>query len=112
MAKQKADLRPFNVKRRFSGSLIPLVNGKYLIKAARKGNGMIMATNIRCRLPVEGIVRASMATRAPVMYEIAKSEMSLHRIHPRQLRRIHPPGERKTGEYGSSLRHPCGSSDG
>jgi len=82
MAKQKADLRPFNVKRRFSGSLIPLVNGKYLIKAARKGNGMIMATNIRCRLPVEGIVRASMATRAPVMYEIAKSEMSYTEFTP------------------------------
>ena len=82
MAKQKADLRPFNVKRRFSESLIPLVNGKYLIKAARKGNGMIMATNIRCRLPVEGIVRASMATRAPVMYEIAKSEMSYTEFTP------------------------------
>jgi fructose-bisphosphate aldolase, class II len=82
MAKQKADLRPSNVKKRFPGSLIPLVNGKYLIQAAKQDTGMIMATNIRCRLPVEGIVRASMATRAPVMYEIAKSELGYTEFTP------------------------------
>ncbi len=43
---------------------------------------MIMATNIRCRLPVEGIVLASMASRAPVMYEIAKSELDYTEFTP------------------------------
>lgn len=72
----QADLRPEHVKKRFPRSVAPLVNGKALLAAAKKHNAMIMATNIRCRLPVEGIVRASIATGAPVMYEIAKSELS------------------------------------
>ncbi len=71
----QADLRPEHVKKRFPKSVAPLVNGKALLAAAKKHNAMIMATNIRCRLPVEGIVRASMAAGAPVMYEIAKSEL-------------------------------------
>jgi fructose/tagatose bisphosphate aldolase len=44
-----------------------------------------MAANIRCRLPVEGIVRASMVTRAPVMYEIAKSELTYTEWTPASL---------------------------
>lgn len=78
----KADFRPENVKKRFPNSKAPLVNGKALIKAAQGKPAMIMATNIRCRLPVEGIVRASMATKAPVMYEIAKSELGYTEFNP------------------------------
>ena len=77
-----ADKRPENVKKKFPNSIVPLVNGQSLIKAARKNNAMIMATNIRCRLPVEGIVLASMASRAPVMYEIAKSELDYTEFTP------------------------------
>lgn len=82
MATQRVDIRPENVKKRFPDSLVPLVNGKALIQAAKKHNAMIMATNIRCRLPVEGIVLASMAARAPVMYEIAKSELGYTEFTP------------------------------
>lgn len=82
MNSKRADKRPENVKKRFPTSVVPLVNGKALIKAARKHNAMIMATNIRCRLPVEGIVLASMASRAPVMYEIAKSELGYTEFTP------------------------------
>ncbi len=78
----KKDVRPENVKRRFPNSVVPLVNGKALIQAARKQGAMIMATNIRCKLPVEGIIRASMATKAPVMYEIAKSELGYTEFTP------------------------------
>jgi len=67
--------RPENVQKRFPNSKAPLVNGKVLYQAARKANAMIMAANIRCRLPLAGIIRASMATQAPVIYEIAKSEL-------------------------------------
>ncbi|MEJ5366518.1 MAG: class II fructose-bisphosphate aldolase [Desulfosoma sp.] len=76
------DYRPENVKKRFPQSIVPLVNGKALLRAAKKHKGMIMATNIRCRLPVEGIIRASMTTRAPVMYEIAKSELTYTEFTP------------------------------
>jgi fructose-bisphosphate aldolase, class II len=82
MATQRSDLRPEAVKKRFPKSLVPLFNGKHLLQAAKIHNGMIMATNIRCRLPVEGIVRASMATGAPVMYEIAKSELTYTEFTP------------------------------
>lgn len=78
----KRDIRPENVKKRFPQSVVPLVNGKALIEAARKHNVMIMATNIRCRLPVEGIILASMATKAPIMYEIAKSELTYTEFTP------------------------------
>ncbi len=78
----RKDVRPANVRKRFPNSIVPLVNGKALIEAARKNNAMIMATNIRCRLPVEGIIRASMATGAPVMYEIAKSELNYTEFTP------------------------------
>jgi fructose/tagatose bisphosphate aldolase len=43
---------------------------------------MIMAANLRCRLPAEGIIRASMATSAPVIYEIAKSELGYTEFDP------------------------------
>ena len=82
MRNNKADKRPENVKKKFPGSIVPLVNGRSLIKAARKHTAMIMATNIRCRLPVEGIVLASMACRAPVIYEIAKSELGYTEFTP------------------------------
>jgi fructose-bisphosphate aldolase class II len=82
MALQRVDLRSEVVKQRFPNSLVPLLNGKHLLKAARKHNAIIMAVNIRCRLPVEGIVRASMATGAPVMYEIAKSELTYTEFTP------------------------------
>lgn len=82
MNRKIADKRPENVKRKFPNSVVPLVNAQSLIKAARKNNAMIMATNIRCRLPVEGIVLASMASRAPVMYEIAKSELGYTEFTP------------------------------
>ncbi len=82
MNSSRADKRPENVKKRFPNSIVPLVNGKALIKAAKKHDAMIMATNIRCRLPVEGLVLASMASRAPVIYEIAKSELGYTEFTP------------------------------
>jgi fructose/tagatose bisphosphate aldolase len=82
MDKGKAEKRPENVKRRFPNSVVPLLNGQALIKAAKKRTAMIMATNIRCKLPVEGIVLASMASSAPVIYEIAKSELSYTEFTP------------------------------
>ena len=82
MDRTKVEKRPENVRKRFPGSIVPLVNGQALIKAARKHNAMVMATNIRCRLPVEGIVIASMACRAPVIYEIAKSELGYTEFVP------------------------------
>ncbi len=82
MDRKFAEKRPENVKKRFPNSVVPLVNGKALIKAARKHNAMIMATNIRCRLPVEGIVLASMASGAPVLYEIARSELGYTEFTP------------------------------
>lgn len=82
MPDEKNDFRPENVKKRFPDSIVPLMNGKVLLQAAREQNAMIMATNIRCRLPVAGIIRASMATGAPVMYEIAKSELSYTEFTP------------------------------
>jgi fructose-bisphosphate aldolase, class II len=82
MAPLMKDIRPENVQKRFPTSVVPLVNGKALIDAARKNNAMIMAANIRCRLPVEGIVLASMSSGAPVMYEIAKSELSYTEFTP------------------------------
>ena len=82
MFSMKKDIRPENVKARFPNSLAPLVNGKALIQAARQHDAMIMAVNIRCRLPVEGIVLASMAAGAPVMYEIAKSELGYTEFTP------------------------------
>ena len=82
MAKSIAEARPENVKKLYPNSIVPLFNGKALIEAARKNNAMIMACNIRCRLPVEGIVLASMACKAPVMYEIAKSELSYTEFTP------------------------------
>ncbi len=82
MAMTRKDLRPENVRKRFPNSVVPLVNGKTLIQAARNNKAMIMATNIRCRLPVEGIVSASMATKAPVLYEIAKSELGYTEFVP------------------------------
>ncbi len=85
MTKKLAEKRPENVKKRFPDSLVPLVNGQALIKAARKHSAMIMAANIRCRLPVEGLVRASMASRAPLMYEIAKSELSYTEFNPQSF---------------------------
>ncbi len=82
MKQDRVDYRPENVRKRFPDSIVPLLNGKVLLQAARKKNAMIMATNIRCRLPVEGIIRASMMTKAPVMYEIAKSELSYTEFTP------------------------------
>jgi len=82
MAKLTAEARPENVEKIYSNSIVPLFNGKSLIEAARKHNAMIMACNIRCRLPVEGIVLASIASGAPVMYEIAKSELTYTEFTP------------------------------
>ena len=76
------ECRPENVRKRFPDSLAPLVNGKALIQVARENHGMIMAVNMRCKLPVAGIVKASMATEAPVMYEIAKSELTYTQFDP------------------------------
>jgi fructose-bisphosphate aldolase class II len=73
------------VQKRFPNSKAPLVNGKVLFQAARKGNAMVMAANIRCRLPLEGIIRASMATKAPVIYEIAKSELGYTEFDPERF---------------------------
>ncbi len=82
MTKPRIDPRPANVKKRFPNSVVPLLNGRALLEAARKHKAMIMACNIRCRLPVEGIVLASMAAEAPVMYEIAKSELGYTEFTP------------------------------
>ena len=77
--------RPENVQKRFPDSKAPLVNGKALFKAAQKANAMIMAANIRCRLPIEGIIRASLITQAPVIYEIAKSELGYTEFDPKSF---------------------------
>lgn len=82
MSSKFAEKRPENVKKRFPNSVVPLINGRALTAAAKKNNAMIMATNIRCKLPVEGIVLASMASRAPVLYEIAKSELKYTEFTP------------------------------
>ncbi|MFP5213317.1 MAG: class II fructose-bisphosphate aldolase [Acidobacteriota bacterium] len=82
MAKDWKEKRPESVKQRFPESVVPLVNGKALIQAAKKKNAMVMACNIRCRLPVAGIVLASMASGTPVMYEIAKSELNYTEFTP------------------------------
>ena len=82
MSKPRTDGRPANVKKQFPNSVVPLFNGRTLLAAAQKHKAMIMACNMRCRLPVEGIVLASMAAKAPVMYEIAKSELSYTEFTP------------------------------
>ncbi|MGV8074633.1 MAG: class II fructose-bisphosphate aldolase [Syntrophobacteraceae bacterium] len=82
MSNHTRDIRPENVKNRFPDSIVPLVNGAALVKAAKKHTAMIMAVNMRCRLPVEGIVLASMAAEAPVMYEIARSELGYTEFTP------------------------------
>jgi fructose/tagatose bisphosphate aldolase len=82
MSSDLSKYRPENVQKLFPNSKAPLVNGKVLYQAARKANAMIMAANIRCRLPLEGIIRASMATQAPVIYEIAKSELGYTEFDP------------------------------
>jgi len=84
MSKYK-DFLPENVKAKFGAIDTPLLNGKAMIKTAKKYNAMIMATNIRCKLPVEGIARASMASGAPVLYEIAKSELGYTEFTPDSL---------------------------
>nr|HID59295.1 hypothetical protein [Desulfobacterales bacterium] len=73
---------PKNVKARFPDINTPLVNGKALIKVAKQNEAVIIATNCRCRLPVEGIAKASLATGAPVMYEIARSELEYSEFTP------------------------------
>jgi fructose-bisphosphate aldolase, class II len=82
---QYTDFLPDNVKAKFGSIKVPLLNGKSLIKTAKKHNAMIMAVNIRCRLPVEGIARASMETGAPVLYEIARSELGYTEFTPDSL---------------------------
>lgn len=82
MSSDLSKYRPENVQKLFPNSKAPLVNGKVLYQAARKANAMVMAANIRCRLPLEGIIRASMATQAPVIYEIAKSELGYTEFDP------------------------------
>ena len=82
MSSDLSKYRPENVKKRFPDSKAPLVNGKVLFKAAQKANAMVMAANIRCRLPLEGIIRASHGTQAPVIYEIAKSELGYTEFDP------------------------------
>ena len=82
MTRSNTDQRPENVKQRFPTSVVPLFNGRALIEAARREDAMIMAANIRCRLPVEGIVLASMSSKSPVMYEIAKSELTYTEFTP------------------------------
>jgi len=76
------DFLPANVKEKFGNTSVPLVNGIALIKTAKKYNAMIMATNCRCKLPVEGIALASKNTGAPVLYEIARSELGYTEFTP------------------------------
>ena len=73
---------PEKVRKRFPNIKTPLINGRPLIKTAKANHAMIIACNCRCRLPAEGIARASMATGAPVMYEIAKSELTYTEFTP------------------------------
>ncbi|MFH1673961.1 MAG: class II fructose-bisphosphate aldolase [Pseudomonadota bacterium] len=73
---------PEKVRKKFPNIKTPLINGRPLVKTAKQNNAMIMACNCRCKLPVEGIARASMATGAPVMYEIAKSELGYTEFTP------------------------------
>ena len=85
MSSDLSKYRPENVQKRFPDSKAPLVNGKVLFKAAQKANAMVMAANIRCRLPLEGIIRASVTTQAPVIYEIAKSELGYTEFDPQSF---------------------------
>jgi fructose-bisphosphate aldolase class II len=71
-----------NVKNKFPKTDMPLFSGRALVKAAKANDAMIMAVNMRCRLPVEGVARASIDTKAPVMYEIAKSELGYTEYTP------------------------------
>ncbi len=112
MDKTRADKRPENVKKRFPNSIVPLVNGQALIKAARKHTAMIMATNIRCKLPVEGIVLASMAARAPVMYEIAKSELGYTEFTPQSFAEFIVEENERLGNTDCALCHSWGPHHG
>jgi fructose/tagatose bisphosphate aldolase len=76
------DFLPANVREKFVNISVPLVNGIALIKTAKKYNAMIMAANCRCKLPVEGIALASKNTGAPVLYEIARSELGYTEFTP------------------------------
>ena len=82
MSSDLSKYRPENVQKLFPNSKAPLVNVNVLYKPALKAHDMVIAANIRCRLPLEGIIRASMATQAPVIYEIAKSELGYTEFDP------------------------------
>ena len=73
------DARPENFKKAFPDSKVLQVNGKHIINSAMKpGNHWVaMAVNMRHRIAIPGIVKASMELDAPVIYELALSESDM-----------------------------------
>jgi fructose/tagatose bisphosphate aldolase len=73
------DMRPDNFKHAFPASKALHVNGKHILKSAMKegAHWVVMAVNMRHRVMIPGIVRASMELDAPVIYELALSESDM-----------------------------------
>jgi fructose-bisphosphate aldolase class II len=73
------DARPENFRKAFPDSKALMVNGKHIIKSAMKegAHWVAMAVNMRHRVMIPGIVKASMELDAPVIYELAISESDM-----------------------------------
>ncbi len=73
------DARPDNFKKAFSHSDVLQVNGKHIMRSAMKegAHWVVMAVNMRHRVMIPGIVKASMELDAPVIYELAISESDM-----------------------------------
>lgn len=73
------DKRPDNFKAAFPSAKVLQVNGKHIMQSAMKqgGNWVAMAVNMRHRVMIPGIVKASMELDAPVIYELALSESDM-----------------------------------
>jgi fructose-bisphosphate aldolase class II len=71
--------RPENFKKAFPDSKALCVNGKHVLKSVMKdgANWVVMAVNMRHRIMLPGMVKASMELDAPVIYEIAISESNM-----------------------------------
>ncbi len=73
------DARPDNFKKAFPDSKALHVNGKHILKSAMKDGAhwVVMAVNMRHRIMIPGIVKASMELDAPIIYELALSESDM-----------------------------------
>ncbi len=73
------DARPDNFKKAFPDSKVLHVNGKHILKSAMKegAHWVVMAVNMRHRIMIPGIVKASMELDAPIIYELALSESDM-----------------------------------